>query len=159
MIVKPKVLVLTVLLVLLALPALAADPRPGRGPGSPQVDPSALTNVRFLTRYLNLSTAQVTQTQGFLNTLQTSVQAVRAAHSPLCQHLRTDLAASSPDPATVGRDFLALLANQSRVKTALEGFDASFSAILNGDQLARYDALKQALSGVARGPEPLPQCP
>jgi hypothetical protein len=159
MIVKPKALAFTVLLVLLALPALA-DQRPaGRGPGAPGLGGDVLTNVRFLTRYLDLSPAQVTQAQGFLRTLQTALQAVQAAHAPLCQHLKTDAAVSAPDPATVGRDFLALVANQAKIKTALDAFDSSFSALLNGDQLARYDALKQSIEGNRTGSAPLPACP
>jgi hypothetical protein len=153
---KRKALLLAVLLGILALPALAAGL--GRGPGGPTVDASVLTNPRFLARYLTLSPTQVTQTQGFLTTLQTAVRAVQTAHAPLCQHLRTDLGVSSPDAATVGRDFLALINNQAGIKTALTAFDASFSAILNGDQLAKYDALKLALGANARGPEPLPVC-
>lgn len=155
---KPKALVLAILFVLLALPVLA-DQRPGQRPGNPSVDPSALTNPRFLARYLNLTPAQITQTQGFLKTLQTALQAVQATRAPLCQHLRTDLGVSSPDPATVGRDFLALVNNQAGVKAALQAFDTSFSAILNGDQLAKYDVLKQLLHLGDRGPEPLPVCP
>lgn len=154
---KPKALVLAILFVLLALPVLA-DQHPGPGPG-PGVDSSALTNPRFLAHYLNLTPAQIAQTQGFLKTLQTALQAVQTARAPLCQHLRTDLGVSSPDPATVGRDFLALINNQAGIKTALQAFDASFSAILNGDQLAKYDALKQLLHLGDRGPEPLPVCP
>ncbi len=157
MIMKPKALVLAVLLVLIALPALADQP-PGRGPGSPGIG-DVLTNVRFLTRYLSLSTSQVTQAQGFLRTLQTAVQTVQTAHAPLCQHLRTDAAVSSPDAATVGRDFLALLANQAKIKMAVDAFDTSFSAILNGDQLAKYDALKQSVEGSRTGSAPLPACP
>src|SRR5436305_15005995 len=70
---KPKALVLAILFVLLALPVLA-DQRPGQGAGNPSVDPSALTNPRFLAHYLNLTPAQVTQTQGFLATLQTALR-------------------------------------------------------------------------------------
>jgi hypothetical protein len=158
MLMKPKALALAVLLAILALPALA-DQRPGRGPGGPTVDASVLTNPRFLARYLNLSPTQITQTQGFLKTLQTAVQAVQMAHAPLCQHLRTDLAVSSPDPATIGRDFLALVNNQAGIKTALAAFDTSFSNILNGDQLAKYNALKQLIGATGRGPDPLPVCP
>jgi hypothetical protein len=85
---------------------------------------------------------------------------VQTAQAPLCQQLRTDVSASSPDPTTVGRDFLALVNNQAKVKTALEAFDASFSAILNGDQLTRYDALKQAIGlGNGKSPDLFPQCP
>src|SRR4051812_49957997 len=137
---KPKALVLAILFVLLALPVLA-DQRPGQRPGNPSVDPSALTNPRFLARYLNLTPAQITQTQGFLKTLQTALQAVQATRAPLCQHLRTDLGVSSPDPATVGRGFLALVNNQAGGKGALQGFYASLSGILDSDKLAPYDVL------------------
>lgn len=157
---KAKALVLTLLLGILALPALADHRGPGGGPGNPGFDDSVLTNGRFLAHYLNLSSTQVTQLQGFLKTLQTAVQAVRTAQPPLCQQLRTDVAATHPDPTTVGRDFLALVDNQEKIQTALQAFDTSFSAILNGDQLARYDALKQAVGlGHAKSPDLLPQCP
>src|ERR1700712_4166245 len=155
---KAKTLSLTLLLGALALPALADVRGPSGRPGSPGT--GALVDGRFLTHYLNLSASQVTQLQGFLRTLQTAGQAVQAARVPLCQTLRTDLNASHPDPLTVGRDFLALVDNQDRVKTALQSFDTSFSAILNGDQLARYDALKQIVErGTGKSPDPLPTCP
>ncbi|HEY0555387.1 MAG TPA: hypothetical protein VGG20_14080 [Thermoanaerobaculia bacterium] len=156
---KAKALVLTLLLGTLALPALADRRGPGPGgPGSP--GDSALTDGRFLTHYLNLSTSQVTQLQGFLKTLQAAGVTVRTARGPLCQQLRTDLGASHPNPTTVGQDFLALVDNDGKIKTALQAFDTSFSAILNGDQLARYEALKQIVArGDGKALDPLPQCP
>jgi hypothetical protein len=156
---KAKALALTLLLGIVALPALAD--RHGPGPGSPgNPGDGALTDGRFLTRYLGLSTSQVTQLQGFLKTLQAAGAAVRTAHAPLCQQLRTDLGATHPDPTTVGRDFLALVDNDAKVKAALQAFDTSFSAILNGDQLAKYDALKQIVErGSGKTLDPLPQCP
>jgi len=155
---KAKALSLTLLLGVLALPVLA-DARPGR-PGTGNPGDSALTDGRFLTHYLGLSTSQVTQLQGVLRTLQTAVVAARTARVPLCQQLRTDLVATHPDPTTVGRDFLALVDNQDKIKIALQAFDTSFSAILNGDQLARYEALKQIVErNAGKSPEPLPSCP
>ena len=143
MTVKSKALVLALLLGTLALPALADRRGAGGGSGNPGsgnpgsgVDDSALVNGRFLTRYLNLSASQVTQLQGFLRTLQTAVQTVQTARAPLCQQLRTDLGANSPDPTTVGRDLLALVDNQARIKTALQAFDASFSARFDCSALA-----------------------
>jgi hypothetical protein len=159
MTVKVKALLLTLLLGVLALPLLA-DGRGGRLPGNPGFGVSSLVDGRFLTRYLDLSSSQATQLQGFLKTLQTSEQAVRTALGPLCQQLRTDVDASHPDSTTVGKDFLALVDNQDKIKTALQAFDTSFSAILNGDQLARYDRLKQIVGlGNSKSPDPLPVCP
>jgi hypothetical protein len=158
MTVKAKVLAFTLLLGIVALPALA-NRGPG-GSGHPGVGQDSLTDGRFLTRYLHLSSTQVTQLNGFLGTLHTAVQAVQAAQPALCQTLRTDAGASSPDPTTVGKDFLALVDNQDKVQTALAAFDTSFSAILNSEQLARYDALKQAI-GLGNGghTDILPVCP
>jgi hypothetical protein len=156
---KAKALSLTLLLGVLALPALAAARNPGRPGTGPGVGDSALTDGRFLTHYLGLSSSQVTQLQGFLRTLQAAGVAVRTARGPLCQQLRTDITASHPNPTTVGQDFLALVDNEGKVKTALQAFDTSFSAILNGDQLARYDTLKQIVERGAKTPDPLPQCP
>ena len=162
MTVKAKVLALTLLLGTLALPALADHGGRGSGSGLPGVSfgDSVLTNGRFLAHYLDLSTSQTTQLQGFLKTLQTSVQAVGTARGPLCQQLQTDINVSQPDPTTVGKDYLALVDNQDKIKTALQTFDTSFSAILNGDQLAKYDALKQLLGGDnGKTPTPPPVCP
>ena len=155
---KAKALVLTLLLGIVALPALADARGPASRPGNP--GDGALTDGRFLTHYLGLSTGQVAQLQGFLKTLQTAGVAVRTARVPLCQQLRTDLGATHPNPTTVGQDFLALVDNEGKIKTALQAFDTSFSAILNGDQLAKYDILKQIVErGSSKAPDPLPQCP
>lgn len=156
---KRKALVLTVLLATLALPAFADHRGPG-GAGNSGIPGNAALNGRFLTRFLKLTPEQVTQLQGFLKTLQTSVQAAQSARPALCQQLRTDVGATSPNPTTVGQDFLALVANQEKVTAALEAFDTSFSAILTPDQLTKYDALKQVLGlDDGRNLNLLPQCP
>ncbi len=155
---KPKTLVLALLLgSLCVLPAFADR----GGPGTAGFGDGALTDPRLLSHYLNLSAAQKTQLQGFLKTLQTAVQSVRTAQGPLCQTLRTDVAAAHPNPTTVGDDYLALIDNQDKVKTALTAFDTSFSAILTADQLTKYDHLKQivGLGGGSKSTDLLPTCP
>jgi hypothetical protein len=155
---KAKALSLTLLLGILALPVLA-DVRPGRA-GAVNPGEGALTDGRFLTHYLSLSASQVTQMQGFLRTLQAATKASQSARGPLCQQLRTDVGAAHPDSTIVGHDYLALVDNLDKIKTALQAFETSFSAILNGDQLSRYEALKQIVErGAGKNPEPLPQCP
>jgi hypothetical protein len=155
---KPKTLVLALLLgALCVLPAFADR----GGPGSSGFGDGALTDPRLLSRYLNLSAAQKTQLQGFLRTLQTAIQGVRTAQGPLCQTLRTDVAAANPNPTTVGNDYLALIDNQDKVKVALTAFDTSFSGILTADQLTRYDHLKQivGLGDGQKSADLLPTCP
>jgi hypothetical protein len=165
MIRKPKALALTVLLGTLMLPALASARQGQGGQGNqgqhgPGVGEGAqvLTSVRFLTRYLNLSTAQVTQVQGFLQTLQTSLQSVQTSRATLCQQLRTDVTASSPNPTTVGNDYLALIASQAKVRAAVTAFETSVEGILTSGQLTKFQALVQA-AGSITGDGSLPGCP
>ena len=142
---KMKALTLTALLGSLAIPALAAS-RPVTPPPPPTDAGTAgnlLHHPKALARFLGLSADQATQLNGFSTTLEAAEKSLRQTRAPLCQQLRTDLGVTSPDPATVGKDTLSLVDNKDQIKTARETFDTSFSAILNPDQLAKYDTLKQ----------------
>lgn len=158
---KPRFLSLIVLLGVLMLPALASGQgRPHGGPGGPGGpgggSGGAVTDARFLTRYLSLTADQVTQLKTFLATLQTAEQAVRTSHTALCQQLRTDVDASTPDPATVGKDYLALVDSQIGIHTAVTAFEASLSAILTADQLTKLQTLIQTDDSTD---DALPGCP
>lgn len=162
---KPRFLSLLVLLGALMIPALASGQgRPhgggpgglgGPGPGGGGGGGGAITDARFLTRYLSLTADQVTQLKTFLATLQTAEQAVRTSHTALCQQLRTDIDASTPDPATVGKDYLALVDSQSGIRTAITAFEASLSAVLTADQLTKFQTLIQTDDST----DALPGCP
>jgi hypothetical protein len=165
MTVKPKALVLTLLLGTLMLPALASahqgqgnQGQQGRGSGQGDGGANVVTSVRFLAHYLDLSSAQVTQVQGFLQTLQTSLQSVQTSRAALCQQLRTDVNASTPNPTTVGTDYLDLIANQKKVQAAITAFETSVEGILTSSQLTRFQALVQA-AGAITGSDVLPSCP
>jgi hypothetical protein len=163
---KLRFLSLLILLGALMLPALASGrqaPGPGGprggpvGPGGPGGDAggAVLTDAKFLTRYLSLTADQVTQLKPFLATFQTAEQAVRTSHTALCQQLRTDIDASTPDPATVGRDYLALVDSQIGIRTAITAFESSLSAILTADQLTKFQTLIQTDDST----DALPGCP
>jgi Spy/CpxP family protein refolding chaperone len=169
MIVKSKTLVLTVLLGSLVLPSLASarstqtnssqrGPAAGGGGHSGGGGAGIVTNVQFLTRYLTLTSDQVTQLQTLLQTLRAAQQTVQDSRTTLCQQLRTDIAASGADPATVGRDYLALIDNQSKLQGSLTAFETSFSAILTADQLTKFQALIQG-AGTHDESGALPGCP
>jgi hypothetical protein len=162
---KPKALAIALLLGILMLPALASARQgqgQGNGPASGQgVGEGAahvITNVRFLTRYLGLSSSQATQVQGFLQTLQTSLQSVQTSRAALCQQLRTDVTAATPNPTTVGTDYLALIASQAKVQAAITAFETSVEGILTSTQLTKFQALVQA-AGTITGTDALPGCP
>lgn len=164
---KPKALAITLLLGTLMLPALASarqnpgnqgqsGPASGRGVGGGTAH--VITEIRFLTRYLGLSSSQVTQAQGFLQTLRTSLQSVQTSRASLCQQLRTDVTAATPSPETVGTDYLALIANQAKVQAAITAFETSVEGILTSDQITKLQALVQA-AGTVTGTDALPGCP
>jgi len=140
-------LALTGILTAAALPAAALPAAAhATAPAAPAVDSSAayslLHHPRALARFLHLSADQSTQLMGFYNTLQATVEPLRAARPPLCTQLLADIGASSPQPSAVGADSISLYDNKQQIITAREAFDSSFSGILNADQLAAYDALK-----------------
>jgi len=156
---KLKALALTALLGTLALPALAAS-HPA-APPPPPTDAGTASNLlhhpKALARFLGLSADQATQLNGFSTTLQAAEQPLRQARPPLCQQLRTDLAVTSPDPATVGKD--TLVDNKDQIRDAREAFDTSFSAILTPAQLVKYDTLKQLAHLDNHGGDILGDCP
>jgi hypothetical protein len=133
-------LALTGLLTTAALPAAA------QATAASTVDSSTayslLHHPRALARFLRLSSAQATQLMGFYNTLEATVEPLRAARPPLCTQLFTDLDTSSPQSSAVGADSINLYDNKQQILTARDAFDSSFSGILNANQLAAYDALK-----------------
>lgn len=103
---------------------------------------SLLHHPRALARFLQLSAAQGTQLIGFYNTLEATVEPLRAARPPLCTQLLADLGAGSPQSSAVGNDSINLYDNKQQILSAREAFDSSFSGILDPQQLAAYDALK-----------------
>lgn len=155
-------------LTLLALPVLPAaaqsaaydfDAEKAAGPDARSAA-SILTHPKALARFLRLSAEQTAQLQTLWNTLQTTVDPVRDARAPLCQQLRTGLAATPQDPQAVGIAAIALYANKQQIAAARHAFDTGFSAILTPGQLNRYNALKQIahLDGNG-GSDPLGDCP
>ena len=130
-----------VLAALLALPLVALAQQSSDKARDPR---DILTNPRLLARYLQLTPDQVTTTQALFKELRAKVDPLRQAQQGLRQTFYTDLEAASPNPCTVGQDALALHANEEAIKTAFEDFDKKLSASLTPEQLAKYEALKEA---------------
>jgi hypothetical protein len=134
-------LALTGLLTTAALPA-AAQAATAASTVDSSTAYSLLHHPRALARFLRLSSAQATQLMGFYNTLEATVEPLRAVRPPLCTQLLTDLDAGSPQSSAVGADSINLYNNKQQILTARDAFDSSFSGILDAQQLAAYDALK-----------------
>jgi hypothetical protein len=119
---------------------------------------SLLDHPRALARFLRLSAAQLTELNGFWQTLQGTVQPLRQARVPLCQQLIADLAATAPNDAAVGADSISLHDSRQSILAARKTFDTSFSAILNPNQLIAYDALKQLALAIDPDYSPIGDC-
>jgi Spy/CpxP family protein refolding chaperone len=138
---RKSVTVLTVaaLAVLLVLPLVAEAAREG-GRRNPE---EILHNPRLLARYLELTPEQVTTLRQLLGQLEAKVKPLREEQRTLGQELRTQLAAASPNACAVGETTVDIHENGEAIRTALEEFDAAFTAILTPEQRARYEALKE----------------
>jgi Spy/CpxP family protein refolding chaperone len=127
------------LAVLFALPFAAA------AEAAQQRDPEAiLSNPRALARYLRLTPEQANTTKGLLQTLHATVQPLRETGKGLREAFQAELEADAASACDVGQAALDLHANRELIQAARQTFDAAFSAILTPEQLARYEALKEA---------------
>jgi hypothetical protein len=128
-------LMLAFLVTLLALPfAVQAQRDPG----------AILHNPRALARYLKLTPEQVTAAQRLQADLRADLEPLRANEKQLREALRAEVDATAPNACEVGQAFLAVRANEEAVKDAVQDYDRQFSALLTPEQLARYEALKEA---------------
>lgn len=133
-------LMLAFLAVLLALPFAAEAQR-----GGASRDPGAiLHNPRALARYLRLTPEQVTAAQRLQADLRADLEPLRANEKQLREALRTQVEAANPNACSVGQALLAVRANEEAIRDAVEEYDRQFSALLTPEQLARYEALKEA---------------
>jgi Spy/CpxP family protein refolding chaperone len=136
---RRRLSVATALFAFLALPLLA-NAAPGRG-GNPA---DILRNPRALARFLKLTPAQVETTKQLLQTLHTTTKALYDQVEPLEDQLHGQLDAASPDACAVGNTVVQIDALRDQIREAREDFDDAFSAILTPEQLAKYEALKDA---------------
>lgn len=123
---------------LLWVPALAAA-APSRGPAQ------ILSNPRLLARYLRLTPEQVVQQRQLVQALRADLDPLREQRRALREDLRAALDGGSPDACAVGAIVVDLSELRGQIRAELEEFDDAFSAILTPQQLARYEALKEAV--------------
>jgi Spy/CpxP family protein refolding chaperone len=136
---RQRLSIATALFAFLALPLLAAA-APGRG-GNPA---DILHNPRALARYLRLTPAQVETTKQLAQTLHNTTKPLYQQIEPLEEQLHSQLDAASPDACAVGNTVVQINGLRDQIRGAREDFDEAFSAILTPEQLARYEALKDA---------------
>ncbi len=126
------------LFAILTLPLLAeAAKRPGN-PGD------ILRNARALARYLKLTPAQIETAKQLAQTLHNTTKPLYQQIEPLAEQRRSQLEEASPDACAVGNTVVEIDALRDQIRDAREEFDEDFSAILTPEQLAKYEALKDA---------------
>jgi Spy/CpxP family protein refolding chaperone len=133
-------LMLAFLVTLLALP-FAAQAQRG---GAPRDADAILHNPRALARYLRLTPDQVAAAQRLQTELRADLEPLRANEKQLREALRAEVSATNPNACEVGQAFLAVRANEEAIQGAIQEYDRQFSALLTPEQLARYEALKEA---------------
>lgn len=129
-------------LLLLAVPAMAAAQQQAAGlPDANQL----LRNPRLLIRYLKLDPTQAATLRTLLGQLQTTLKPIREGQKALYTELHAALDAENPDPTEVGQIVIDLYEGRETIRAAFATFDTAFSAILTPAQLAKWEALKEAL--------------
>jgi Spy/CpxP family protein refolding chaperone len=136
---RRRLSVATALFAFLALPLLAEAARKPGNPGD------LLRNPRALARYLKLTPAQIETTKQLLHTLHDTTRPLYQQIEPLAEQRRGQLDAASPDACAVGATVVQIDGLRDRIRDAREDFDEAFSAILTPEQLAKYEALKDAV--------------
>ncbi len=125
---------------LLLVPALAEA---ARRPSPEEI----LRNPRLLARYLNLTPAQVTQSEALFKTLGDTLKGIHEQEKVVRDQLQAELDKPSPTACTVGGYVVSLNGFFEQAQAARQTFDTAFSAILTPEQLAKYNALKELVRG------------
>jgi len=140
-----KRIALALSLALVATLALAQEPRKIfiHGPG---MEGDGIVSA------LNLSTDQKVQWEAIHQQLEASMKPLFDQHRAAEQQLNAAADASNPDPATIGRAYLALRAVGKQIKEAHESTKAKIEAILTPDQKAKFDAIHAGMEHGEHGP-------
>ncbi len=143
------VLILAVLLVGLALPAVAGDraavvvaPRPGPGPGG---DPG-LARLILCLRIIDLSPTQKANIQAILDASKPVLQADADAIKANAEKLRAD-SEGGADRCVIGQDYMNLRASEKQLSTDVAAVKDQVLAQLTEDQ-------KKKLRGCLEAPGP-----
>lgn len=141
-------LAVAVFLALPALPLAAQPPGPppgaaGQGPGGPPGAEAGHFPLGPVSRFLDLTSDQVTQTQALLDDLKTAVQPLHEQEGTLHKQLADLLDSDNPDAAAVGALVIQIQGVRDQIKSARDAFATSFTALLTATQADRWAILKE----------------
>jgi len=124
--------------------AIAQQPR-RMGPGGPPPP--------RLNEFLNLTSAQETAIDALHESMRTTIDPLFEQKRAAEEQLRALADSASPDPATVGRQFLAVRAIDQQIRSAHDAMEQKVAALLTADQKVKFDAFNAARH---MGPPPPP---
>jgi len=133
---------------LFCLPAFAQDRAPvqaAQGPAAGTVTPAdrwdrdGLRDLIHCLRILDLTGAQRTAIQQFIDGEKPTLQALHDTLKADRQTLHTDASATPPDPCKVGGDFLTVRADRLAIYAEIETIKGFIESQLTEDQKARFE--------------------
>ena len=139
-------LALAVALLLGTSSLLGVRPARAEDPTADSERPAAvvylLGHPAVLVRQLHLTAEQATATRALIQTARTALRPIRTSNQALNRQIQEAFQPASPDACAIGALVVQRHGNYDDIEAVLTTFDASFSALLTPDQLAKYDALK-----------------
>ena len=112
-------------------------------------DPTQMMQHRaaFLTKALNLTADQQAAAKKLHEDLAAQAQPLMAQHRQQMQEIRALLDGGSADAATIGQKTIDAHATGQQLKALHDDFTAKFSALLNPDQLTKFQQIQAAHPG------------
>jgi Spy/CpxP family protein refolding chaperone len=101
----------------------------------------------FLTKALNLTADQQAAAKKLHEDLAAQAQPLMAQHRQQMQEIKALLDGGSADAATIGQKTIDAHATGQQLKALHDDFTAKFSALLNPDQLTKFQQIQAAHPG------------
>ena len=117
-------------------------------------DPAAMMQQHeaHIAKALNLTADQKTAAQKLHQDLATNAQPLMAQHRQQMQEIHALLDGGNADAAEIGQKMIDAHATGQQLKALHDDFNTKFSALLNPDQLAKFQQLQAAHQGHERRP-------
>jgi Spy/CpxP family protein refolding chaperone len=114
-------------------------------------------HAAFLAKALNLTADQQAAAKKLHDDLAAQAQPLMAQHRQQMQEIKALLDGGNADAADVGQKTIDAHATRQQLKALHDDFTAKFSALLNPDQLAKFQQLQAAHPGHGHAPAPAEQ--
>ncbi len=144
------------LLLLAAAPLLAQGPPPPGGPGGPGGQSGPGVPKEAVATFLKLTDAQKSAADELMASMKGTLDGLDAEIKANREAVDAAIAATQPDATAIGTLVIAGRALAAKGKAALDGLDASFTALLTDEQKSRFAIFKEVLEALrppAGGPQ------